>query len=621
MKTFTKNTFKMKFSTLALSGVIGAALLFGTIYNFTKAVDYSLFASFGGSKTQVTPGESLQYVVTVKNQGTQALTNVRVNQNFNSQVAYQQGSTTAEKEGRTINVEDGWTGAGGFNFGSLNPGSTAYLKFTGTISSSATVGSRVQNAVAVRSDQTDWVGQAHTVTIVSPSTATVLRSGDFLKVTNNTLQNGWQNSVNVGPSDVVEFLVKISNDGNYDARGVKLKADLPSSAASTHRPSVTVSSDNAQSVTDNVTVVGQRPFWFVYRTGHATLFGSTELYNCPNGCRIPESFYLSPLMLGTVKKGESMSIQVTFKADIFTPATPTATPTRTPTATPTRTPTATPTRTPTATPTRTPTATPTRTPTATPTRTPTATPTRTPTMTPTATPTRTPTMTPTATPTRTPTMTPTATPTRTPTMTPTMTPTVTPTGTPTATPTVTGTPTSTPVADAKLKLCKYEDKNGNGQKDNGEGTIGWKFTYKYQDKEYSVETPWWDVFGDKCITVNVPANQWIKVWEENRSGWTLTNIFADGSAVGGNDYSYTSASGATKELHFVNKVNPDATPTATPVASATPTVTPSPTAPPVLGATAPPVLPKTGASGIQVVAGLMGVMSAGYALFRKFRLI
>jgi hypothetical protein len=202
-----------------------------------------------------------------------------------------------------------------------------------------------------------------------------------------------------------------------------------------------------------------------------------------------------------------------------------------------------------------------------------------------------------------------------------MTPTVTPTGTPTATPTVTGTPTSTPVADAKLKLCKYEDKNGNGQKDNGEGTIGWKFTYKYQDKEYSVETPWWDVFGDKCITVNVPANQWIKVWEENRSGWTLTNIFADGSAVGGNDYSYTSASGATKELHFVNKVNPDATPTATPVASATPTVTPSPTAPPVLGATAPPVLPKTGASGIQVVAGLMGVMSAGYALFRKFRLI
>ncbi len=555
----------------------------------------------------MTPGEGLQYVVTVRNEGTQTLANVRVNQNFNSLVVYQNGSTTAEKDGKTITVDDGWTGAGGFNFGSLTSGQTGYLKFTGTISPSAVVGSTIQNAVAVRSDQTDWVGQGHTVTVVSPDTSTTLRSGDFLKVTNNTLQNGWQDSVSVGPSDVVEFLVKISNDGNFDARGVRLKADLPANPANPQHPSVTVSSDNAQSVSDNVTVTGQRPFWFVYKVGHATLFGSTDLYNCPTGCSIPESFYLSPLMLGTVKKGESASIQVTYKADIFTPASPTPTPTKTPTPTPTKTPTPTPTKTPTPTPTKTPCH---------------------------------------------QNCTPTPTPTRTPTHTPTPTPTVTPTVTPTPTPVM-----------SKLKICKFNDVNGDGQINNGESTMGWNFTYSYQGQEFNVGSRWWDILNRGCRTVDVPVSQWITVSEESRDGWNLTNILSDGNAVGGSSFSFVAYANTQKDVTFLNHNVVNTTPTPTPTVTATPTGAPNscggtcgdngncasglfcyqgfcrnpscqtesscncpgatatPTAPPVLGATAPPVLPKTGANDVGVVAGLLGTMSGGFFLFRKFRLI
>lgn len=344
-----------------LSIIVGLVLVIISVVHFTIAADFQLFGSLGGDKTQVTPGESLQYVVTVRNDGTQNLTNVRVNQNFISQVTYVNGSTTAEKNNQTINVPDNWTGSGGFNFGTLTPGQTGYLKFTATVSGSAAVGSSLQNAVAIVTDQTGSVGQAHTVTVVSANQVAVLRGGDFLKVTNNTLQNGWNDSVTVGPSDVVEFLTKISNDGQFDARNVKLSANLPSSPATIQNPSVTLSADNAQSVTDSVTVQGFQPFWFVFKIGHATLFGNTELYNCPTGCRIPESFYLSPLNLGTVKPGESASIQVTFKADIFTPGTPTVTPTPTPTPTPTVTPTPTPTVTPTPTPTVTPSPNPTST--------------------------------------------------------------------------------------------------------------------------------------------------------------------------------------------------------------------------------------------------------------------
>ncbi len=315
-----------------------------------KSADFDLFSTLGGDKTEVTPGESLQYTITVRNDGTQNLNNVRVNQNFIPQITYVNGSTTAEKNGTTINVLDNWTGDGGFNFGSLTPGQIGYLKFSGLVAANVTVGTTLQNRVSIRTDEVDWVGRAFSITIVSPNQDAILRGGDFMKVTNNTLQNGWQDSVSVGPSDVVEFLVKISNDGQFDARNVKLAANLPSSPATIQHPTVTLTSDNSNTVTDSTTVTGSSPFWFVYKIGHATLFGNTQLYNCPTGCRIPESFYLSPLNLGTVKPGESASIQVTYKADIFTPTTtptPTATATPTPTATPTATPTSTPTSGPT----------------------------------------------------------------------------------------------------------------------------------------------------------------------------------------------------------------------------------------------------------------------------------
>jgi uncharacterized repeat protein (TIGR01451 family)/LPXTG-motif cell wall-anchored protein len=53
-----------------------------------------------------------------------------------------------------------------------------------------------------------------------------------------------------------------------------------------------------------------------------------------------------------------------------------------------------------------------------------------------------------------------------------------------------------------------------------------------------------------------------------------------------------------------------------------PGATPTPTAPPViLGATAPPVLPKTGSDSLFILAGLMGSMGTGFFLFKKFKLI
>jgi hypothetical protein len=110
---------------------------------------------------------------------------------------------------------------------------------------------------------------------------------------------------------------------------------------------------------------------------------------------------------------------------------------------------------------------PTYTPTATPTPPWTATPTPTATSTPTAT--YTPSATPTVT--STPTPTPTATPTSTSTSTPTITSTPTATNTPGGPLTPTPTPTATAASTGSLCVLVYSDRNGNHQRDPGEGIL------------------------------------------------------------------------------------------------------------------------------------------------------
>lgn len=253
-----------------------------------------------------------------------------------------------------------------------------------------------------------------------------------------------------------------------------------------------------------------------------------------------------------------------------------------------------------------------------------------------------------------------------------------PTPTPTPTPTMTGTATPTPNEESKLKICKYDDDNGNGAIDGSDHVLDWNFFYSYQDKEYRVSHNWWNIFNRGCVTVTVPSSQWVKVWEDGKADWSLTNILSDGNAVGGTEYDYVSYQNVQKEVSFLNhfSTQPTATPTITPIPSgnpnscngtcgsnyncasglfcfteggktqgycrnpscqsesscgcpgATPTSTVAPfiaqsrTAPPVvLGATAPPQLPKTGSNDVEIVLGLTGLMGTGVFLFKKFKLV
>ena len=238
-------------------------------------------------------------------------------------------------------------------------------------------------------------------------------------------------------------------------------------------------------------------------------------------------------------------------------------------------------------------------------------------------------------------------------------PTPSPSPRPSSTPSYSPSPSATPIAQGKLKICKFNDENGNGQIDNNEKSMSWYFIYKYQDSEHKVGSAWWNVFDHGCREVSVPANQWINVREEYKNEWSQTGVYQDGNWVGNSDYNYIAESNVLKSVAFLNHYEKSSTPA--PTASGTPNwcngtcgsnyncqgglfcyngycrnpncssdtscgcgiiPTPTPTAPPVvLGATAPPQLPKTGADPLTLAVGLVGLSGTGFWIFKKFRLV
>ncbi len=373
-KFITKNI--QKSAILVLVAVMGLGLVKEMVY--AEASTPTLTPGIGVNKTQVMPGETLEYGMTIKNENSVDLHNVTVEIDMSQYADYLPGTTRLEKPDKTIQIDDNWVNTG-INTGNMTPGQTNTFRFSAKVKDNATVGAFVETVAHTKSDETpNWFQAAAQSTVVSPDQKAVLRAGNFLKVNNNTHSTPWADTVAAAPQEIVEFRMTISNDGAYPARNLTMSATLPSQLANPHHPSVAVWADNATRIEDAVSVSSSQPFFLSYFHGHATIFGNTGLYNCPQGCALNESFYSTPLVLGSLNPGESANIQITFKASVV-PG-PTATPTRTPTPTTpvvTATPTPTVTHTPTPTPTITGTPSPTPTGTITPTMTPTPTPTNT----------------------------------------------------------------------------------------------------------------------------------------------------------------------------------------------------------------------------------------------------
>ncbi len=236
----------------------------------------------------------------------------------------------------------------------------------------------------------------------------------------------------------------------------------------------------------------------------------------------------------------------------------------------------------------------------------------------------------------------------------------TPTHSPSPRPTITASPNTT----TKLIICKFNDEDGNGQINNNEKGMSWSFNVNYSGNTYKHSSSWWNFKNRGCVTINVPANDWIRIYEEGKNGWTQTGFYQDGNWAGTGEYSYYSNSGSQKKIDFLNRNTPQSTITPSPTGEPNscngtcgsnyncatgyfcyiksgersgfcrnpncstenscncPGATTSPTAPAVvLGATAPPELPKTGSNDWLYVLSFMVFGGGGMWIFKRFRLV
>jgi len=289
---------------------------------------------------------------------------------------------------------------------------------------------------------------------------------------------GYVDPISASLGDKIQANLEAENtEPNSTAVYTKVKINIPNTVSTSHTVVATIWADNAQAITDTLTINTTTATKLVYLPGHAVVFSPS----CPNGCPLDDDALTgSGETVGDILYGNLNAAQVTFKIDIIEVEQPTATPTITPTLTPT------------------------------------------------------------------------------PTATPTATPTVTPTGSPTVTP--------TPAGETTLKICKYEDDDGDGERDNGEDVMSWKFFYTIEDlpaqaggDKFEVNSHWWNLTTQGCVKVTVPVGQEILVEEEYRDGWRLTGLWVDGSRVSGGNYIYTPEVDEVKVLWFLNTFTPQGT--------------------------------------------------------------
>lgn len=369
-----------KLKTLLPTILFAGVLLLGSVSTVLMAHDVivaaqstNVVSTLGVDKTKVMPGETFEYTVTIKNEGQDEVKNVQVAQNISSKVTYVAGSTSAEKGSTRLSITDDWMDDT-VNLGTLTSGQQVLLRFSVTLDPNAEIGSSVQSTVQVKHDSMDWTPTAMSFDVASPDEKAIFQGGNFVKVANVTQGgNGWQDEqVSADRGNVIEYLTYITNTGEYPARNVKFAASLPGKEQinTTLMPKMTLSSDNADSVSDTVTIHVSQPAFLDLYPGHAMIAGQTDLYNCPDMCPLNEQFYHTPINIGTVDPGET--IQIKFKSDLrwFEIASPTPSPMPSPVPSPTPSPLPSPTPSPVPSPTPSPVPSPTPSPVPSPTPTP-----------------------------------------------------------------------------------------------------------------------------------------------------------------------------------------------------------------------------------------------------------
>jgi uncharacterized repeat protein (TIGR01451 family) len=194
---------------------------------------------------------------------------------------------------------------------------------------------------------------AMTATLVLSATpayaAAQIAGGNFMTAANNPEQSAWMDPVDANPGQIVEFRIVVQNIGDQNQPRIQVVSTIPSGASANPTVNTDIRLPGGTDATDikdtaTIHVRNGSAQTISLLPGHTRIFGVTNLYNCPQGCDIPDNVANGGMEVGDLGPGQS--VQVGFKVILSGTATPTPTPTATPTVTPTPTPSVSPSATP-----------------------------------------------------------------------------------------------------------------------------------------------------------------------------------------------------------------------------------------------------------------------------------
>ncbi|MDR0955822.1 MAG: DUF11 domain-containing protein [Candidatus Nomurabacteria bacterium] len=186
-------------------------------YDVSKTVD----------KSSAKPGDTLQYTLTVKNTGDEALTNVVVKDSLPGKVSYVENSLTVkDKSGATVQTSGDLFGADGLKIANLPVGAVDTITFRGKVADAAdfdcTKTTPLTNTVSSTTDQdkteTDTTNNSATTNITTDCPVVHTPNFDLSKTVDKT---------SAAAGDTLNYTLTFKNTGDETLTNVVIKDTLP----------------------------------------------------------------------------------------------------------------------------------------------------------------------------------------------------------------------------------------------------------------------------------------------------------------------------------------------------------------------------------------------------------